>query len=159
MPDQDLCQSLQQCQKKTVRWPGVWRLAPKRAISLMPRQPSQILIVQGHAWITWEVTAGHGPGMDTDRFLIAGESMDVPAGVRLVMESLSPDCPVDFDWRAMPVQLQHASPRAATSLPVLMRHWLRAWLQLGQASAMLLQGLVRQGMAGSRQRGADGPCI
>ena len=144
MPDQDLCPSLQQCQKKTARWPGTWRLAPQRAISLMPRQASQILIVQGCAWVTWEVGALQAPAADRDVFLMAGQVLDVPAGVRLVMESLDASRSLDFDWRVMPPDLQHRSRHAGPPLSLLARQWLSAWLQLGWTSARLLEGLARQ---------------
>lgn len=159
MPHQDLCPSLQQCQKKAARWPGTWRLLPKRAISLMPRKPSQILIVQGCAWITWEVPAGHLPAAGADRFLVAGESMDVPAGVCLVMESVNPGQPVDFDWRAMPAELQPRPVNKGLALSVLVRHWWLAWLQLGQASGQLLQGLVRHVLRGRRRFGPRGSWV
>lgn len=144
MSDLDLCSTLQQCQKKTVRWPGTWRLAPQRAMSLLPRKPSQILIVQGCAWITWEVEAGTWPAASADRFISAGESLDVPAGARLVMESVDPCQPVDFDWRTMPVELLHRPLHAGPPLSHLAHQWLQAWLALGQASGQLLRGLLRQ---------------
>lgn len=158
MPEQDLCPSLQQCQKRAVRWPGTWRLAPKRAISLMPRKPSQILIVQGCAWITWEVTDGHATAL-SDRFLMAGESMDVPAGVRLVMESVQSNQAVDFDWRAMPDGLRHRPAQALPSLSALTRNWVLAWLQLGKVSGQLLRGLVWQGLRGSPKPECPGPVV
>lgn len=144
MPADHQCTSLQQCQKKTRFWPGAWRLAPQRAISLLPHEPSQILIVQGCAWITWEVEAGHSPSAGLDRFLRAGDGLDVPAGVRLVMESLDPHQPVDFDWRVMPAGLSHRPLHARPPLTLLVRQWWLAWLSLGQASAQLLRGLARQ---------------
>ncbi len=148
MPDHDPCPSLQQCQKKAARWPGTWRLAPQRAISLMPRTPSQILVVQGRAWITWESTVGYPPGAGEDRFLCAGESLDVPAGVHLVMESVSPGHAVDFDWRAIPAGLLPLPQDARPALALLLRCWGRAWMQLGLASGQLLQGLIRHGQHG-----------
>ena len=153
MPEQDLCPSLQQCQKKTARWPGTWRVAPRRAISLMPRKPSQILIVQGRAWITWEAAAGFAPARGADQFLAAGESMDVPAGVHLVMESVDPGHVLDFDWRATPAGLQ---PMPQPALSLLVRHWGRAWVQLALASGQLLQGLLQHGLRGRRPSGPHG---
>lgn len=142
MPEQDLCPSLQQCQKRHARWPGTWHLAPQRAISLMPRQASQILIVQGCAWITWPSKAG-GPAAAQDVFLAPGQMLDVPAGVHLVMESVDARQALDFDWRALPAGLALSAPHAAAPLPALWTHWAQAWLQLALASGHLLQGLVR----------------
>lgn len=156
MPDQDLCPSLQQCQKKAARWPGTWRLAPQRAISLMPRTPSQILVVQGCAWITWPSTAGYPPAPEADRILSAGQSIDVPAGVHLVMESVNPGHAVDFDWRAMPADVQALSQPARPALSLLVHRWGQAWVQLGLASGQLLQGLVRHGLRGRSPSGPQG---
>ncbi len=144
MPEQDLCPSMQQCQKRHARWPGTWQLAPRRAISLMPRQASQILIVQGCAWITWESKAGGTPSVGQDVFLSAGQRLDVPAGVRLVMESSVAGQVVDFDWRVMPPELMLHTQPSTNSLQLLWRHWTQAWLQLAQATVQLLRGLVRQ---------------
>jgi hypothetical protein len=58
MSDSALCTSLQNCQKlKTVRWTGTWRLAPRRALSLLPRQDSQLLMVKNPSTMGPEVTA------------------------------------------------------------------------------------------------------
>lgn len=143
MPEQDLCSSLQQCQKRNARWPGTWHLAPRRAISLMPRKPSQILIVQGCAWITWDSRKSGLPAAGQDRFLTAGQMLDVPAGVRLVMESRDASQSVDFDWRVMPPEMLHRTPGVATALPTLWCHWTQSWWQLAQATGQLLKGLAR----------------
>lgn len=159
MLHQDPCPSLQQCQKKAVRWPGTWRLQPRRAISLMPSKPSQILIVQGSAWITWEVAVGHSPAPNADRFLAAGENMDVPAGVRLVMESVNPDQSVDFDWRVMPAELHPRPTHHGMALSILVRRWWQACLQLGQASGQLVQGLACHVVLGHRRFRARGSWV
>lgn len=141
MPEQDLCLSLQPCQKRQLHWPGAWQLSPQRAISLMPREPSQILIVQGCAWITWESNAGAAPAAGQDIFLSAGQSLQVPAGVRLVMESCLTGRAVDFDWRVMPPDLMLHVPASAASMHQLWRHWARAWWLLVQASGHLARGV------------------
>jgi hypothetical protein len=143
MPDQDLCLSLQQCQKKNARWPGTWQLAPKRAISLMPREPSQILIVRGLAWITWDAQSGPLPAADRDLFLDAGQLLDVPAGVHLVMESVDPRQSLDFNWRVIPQGLRPAKAAPGVPLAVLAFQWWQAWLELGRTSGRLLVGLWR----------------
>jgi Protein of unknown function (DUF2917) len=103
MSEPALCTSLQDCQKlKTVRWTGTWRLAPRRAMSLRPRQDSQLLMLQGTAWITWEKPIDHWARSDGDHFLEAGQIMDVPAGARVVIEARHSDEPLHFDWRDMP---------------------------------------------------------
>lgn len=156
MPEQDLCPSLQHCQKQHARWPGAWHLAPRRAISLMPRKASQILIVQGCAWITWEAGTLGMPAAGRDVFLAAGQILDVPAGVRLVMESVDVQQAVDFDWRTMPPEL---APRQAAPVRMLFQRWGYAWLELMQASAHLLCGLGRHGWRPVRGRKALNPVL
>lgn len=141
MSEPDLCTSLQDCQKlKTVRWAGTWHLAPQRAMSLLPRKNSQLLIVQGCAWITWDKPIGHGARADGDHFLEAGQTIDVPAGARLVMEARHAKDALHFDWREMPPGLaQHRIPKAGVS--ELARQWVQAWAQVGWATARLVRGL------------------
>ena len=154
MPEQDSCPLLQQFEQKITACPGVWRLAPQRAIRLMPRRQSQIMIVQGHAWITWESGTIATPGAALDRFLSTGQVLDVPAGVRLVMESVDARLPVDFNWRTMPPELAALPP---ASLHMLLRCWCHAWLGLGHASARLTWGLVQRFLQGKRWRSGAGP--
>jgi hypothetical protein len=143
MSDSALCTSLQDCQKqKTVRWTGTWRLAPRRAMSLLPRQDSQLLIVHGTAWISWEKPIGHWARSDGDHFLEAGQIVDVPAGAHLVMEARHSGEMVHFDWREMPKDFAlHRLPQA--TLPELLQQWRQAWGQVGGASARLVRGLCR----------------
>ena len=69
MSEPELCASLQDCQKlKAVRRAGTWRLAPQRAMSLLPHKNSQLLIVQGCAWITWDKPIEHWARTDGDHF-------------------------------------------------------------------------------------------
>lgn len=141
MSEPDLCTSLQDCQKlKTVRRTGTWHLAPQRAMSLLPRKNSQLLIVQGCAWITWEKPIDHWAQTDGDHFLAAGQIIDVPAGARLVMEARYAHEALHFDWREMPPGLvPHGAPQASVS--ALAWQWLQAWAQVGHATARLVRGL------------------
>ena len=143
MSESALCTSLQDCQKlKTVRWTGTWRLAPRRAMSLLPRQDSQLLIVQGTAWITWEKPIGHWARSDGDHFLEAGQIIDVPAGARLVMEARHAHEVLHFDWREMPPCLSSClSP--GHSLSELARQWMQALGLLARATGRLVRGLWR----------------
>lgn len=116
-------------------------------MSLLPRQDSQLLIVQGTAWITWGKPTGHGGPSDGDHFLKAGQIVDVPAGAHLVMEARHSEETVHFDWRDMPPDLVlHRLPDA--TLPELLRQWLQAWGQVGGASARLARGLCRPRLGG-----------
>lgn len=142
MSEPDLCASLQDCQQlKTVRWTGTWRLAPQRAMRLLPRKNSQLLIVQGSAWITWQKPMHHWARTDGDHFLAAGQIIDVPAGARLVMEARHGHEALHFDWREMPpgMVLQDAPQ---VGLSVLLRQWVLAWGQVGRATARLVWGML-----------------
>lgn len=148
MSESALCTSLQDCQKlKTVRWTGTWRLAPRRAMALLPRHDSQLLMVQGTAWITWDKPLDHGARSDGDYFLQAGQIIDVPAGARLVMEARHSGETLHFDWREMPPGLALQRLPQAT-LPELLRQWLQAWVQVGGASVRLARGLCRPRLGG-----------
>jgi hypothetical protein len=144
MLEQDLCPSLQQCQKRHARWPGTWQVAPQRAISLMPGQASELLIVQGNAWITWEAGKGAGPHGGQDLFLSAGQSLRVPAGVRVVMESVHWGRAVDFDWRIAPQGCPVRAQTHKASVAGLWRDWVQAWVQLAQASVRLAAAAGRK---------------
>ncbi|WP_255350691.1 DUF2917 domain-containing protein [Limnohabitans sp. DM1] len=141
MSEPELCASLHDCQKlKTVRWTGTWHLAPQHAMSLLPRKDSQLLIVQGCAWITWEKPIAHWARSDGDHFLQAGQIIDVPAGARLVMQARHAHETLRFDWREMPPGLvQHRTPKASVS--ELARQWVQAWTQVGLATARLVRAL------------------
>jgi hypothetical protein len=141
MSEPELCASLQDCQKlKAVRRAGTWRLAPQRAMSLVPRKNSQLLVVQGCAWITWDKPIGHGARTDGDHFLHAGQIIDVPVGARLVMEARHAHETLHFDWREMPPEmLLQGSPQARLSL--LLGQWLQAWGQVGLATVSLVRAL------------------
>ena len=148
MSEPELCASLQDCQKsKTVRFAGTWRLAPQRAMSLWLRRPSQILIVQGSAWITWSSPRGLGGLSGVDHFLQAGQMLDVPAAAHLVLESRHPQQTVHFDWHELPETLTLREPRQR-AMPELGRQWWQAFGQLGWATGQLVRGLCPQPGAG-----------
>lgn len=150
MSEPELCASLQACQKsKKVRFVGTWRLAPHRAMSLLPRRSSQILMVHGSAWITWPRTSSEGNLNGGDIFLLPGQMLDVPAGAHLVMESLNPGQMLHFDWRELPETLMQREPYGR-AMAVLGRQWLHALGQLGWATAQLLRGLWWSGQTRPR---------
>lgn len=143
MSEPDLCTSLQDCQKlKTACWTGTWHLAPQRAMTLLPRKKSQLLIVQGSAWITWDKPITHWALSDGDHFLEAGQIIDVPAGARLVMEARHPHEALHFDWREMPpCMVPHPAP--GIGVAELARQWGHAFGLLVGATVRLVCGLWR----------------
>lgn len=80
---------------------GCFRLEPGGAITLAPARPGRLRIAQGSAWVTLGGPY-QGPLNDQgDLFLQAGETLNVPAGARLVMEPLAlrgQGGAVWFDW-------------------------------------------------------------
>ncbi len=145
MSEPELCASLQACKKsKKVRFVGTWRLAPHRAMSLLPRRSSQILMVHGSAWITWDHPLAPGARRGGDHFLEAGQILDVPAGVRLVMEARQGQADLRFDWREMPQDMAPCHVPGPT-LAELARQWRLAWGQALGASARLGLGVLKAG--------------
>ena len=147
MPEQESCPSLAQCHKARATWPGCWHVAPGRALSLMPRVPSQLQLVRGQAWVTWVVgPANHspeGPARERDVFLKAGQTLDIPAGAHLVMESLDRQASLDFDWRVLPEPVRERQADSPPSWVLMLAHWLLAWRLLGQSSVALARALWR----------------
>ena len=88
---------------------GHWLLQGDRAITVLSGGGGQLRVARGQVW----ATLGSAPGYKLrrtaplercatvkDYFLNAGDTLVVPSGVRLVMESMgrSQDLPVAFDW-------------------------------------------------------------
>ncbi|WP_158270381.1 DUF2917 domain-containing protein [Limnohabitans sp. 2KL-17] len=143
MSEPDPCTSLQDCQKlKTIRWTGAWHLASQRAMSLLPRKDTQLLIVQGCAWITLEKPIGHWARSDGDHFLEAGQIIDVPAGARLVIEARHAHEVLHFDLCEMPHCLS-ARPSPENSLSELARQWVQTLGLLAWTTGRLVRGLWR----------------
>ncbi len=80
---------------------GAFLLAPAHALGLYPKQPSSLQISCGQAWVTF------GDGMD--HVLQAGQSLRVPAGSRVVLESLYGSV-VKFDFSALPTTARAPQP-------------------------------------------------
>ena len=63
---------------------GAWQIAPGEAMSLKARSSSVLRVKQGRVWITPDATAGNP---SEDLVLAPGESLNVAAGQRIVMEA------------------------------------------------------------------------
>lgn len=130
---------------------GCWRLAPGRALSLMPQVPSTLHIVRGRVWLT---TGDAAP----DQVLPAGSRITLEPGQHVVMEPWadghtahashpSHDGAVSFCWDALP------QARRASQSPVEGRvhDWERS---VAKPMRDLLQALAGAGRAVG-QAGAD----
>ena len=122
---------------------GGWRLRPGHAMSLQPRRESLLRIYCGRVWVT---QGGPYPviGRESgDCFLSPGDTLQVPAGARLVMEPLAEagdERPVHFDWVEAPGQ--RAGERFAREVLVPARELQRAVVESGQALVRVLRGLA-----------------
>ncbi len=70
---------------------GAYLLAPMQALALHPKETSRIRITCGSAWVT--INDG------CDYFLTADQEMAMPAGSRVVMESMQRNGQLMFDWQ------------------------------------------------------------
>jgi Protein of unknown function (DUF2917) len=70
---------------------GAFVLAPSHALSLQPKESSSLRITCGSAWITLDD--------GQDYFLTAEQTMHMPKGSRVVMESARRGGTVKFDWQ------------------------------------------------------------
>ena len=144
--------------------PACWRLSAGRAISLGPTVPSQLRIVRGRVWVTM-ATPALPQTLDAERLwpasgdhvLTAGDVLDVPAGVSLVMEvwpATSADAaqPVLFDWHegagagaAVPTRFQREVVQPAADAMQSARQAASALGQAGWALARAAAGLAGYG--------------
>lgn len=120
-----------------------WHLAASRAISLRPTEPGRLRITEGQVWVT--LNAPHVPcGLD-DHVLVAGQTLDIPAGAHVVMEPWSPRAalPARFDWCVLPAPLRAArAGRFGREVAAPSREFVRALGQAGWAFARLVRGLL-----------------
>ncbi len=73
---------------------GAFVLPAAQALALRPKEASSIRITCGSAWITMDDGA--------DYVLAADECITVPAGSRVVMESMKQIGQLKFDWQPLP---------------------------------------------------------
>ena len=99
---------------------GHWLLQGDRAVTVLSKGGGQLRVARGQVW----ATLGSAPGYYKlrrqaplercasvkDYFLNAGDTLVVPPGVRMVMESVgrTQDLPVAFDWN-LKAQSNHTS--------------------------------------------------
>ena len=120
------------------------RLDARRAMSLYPRVPSRLHIIQGCAWVTLG-RAHEGAGNESgDLVLAAGESLVVPAGARVVMEPWQSGAgPLRFDWCAEPeARSREQAERFGREVVTPSRELGVALGQAGLALARLVRGLL-----------------
>lgn len=143
MPEQDPSRSPSTHSKSVPGHVGAWRLMPNQAMGIRSRRPSQILVVHGQAWITWEGASSAHPAPERDHMLSAGEVLPVPAHARVVLESAQSMQALDFEWRPLPAEAFWRADMG--SLPDLWGSWRLAWRQLSWFSLAIGRQLWRRG--------------
>ncbi len=131
-------------QKTGVSLAGAWRLSAGRAMSLSPKAVSVLRVRRGAVWVTLGEPSGLSPQTAGDLVLKDGEFIVVPAGARLVMQSLAPahdDDRVFFDWMDARVP-QTQSSRFSREVRMPLKDLGVALLQVGAALLKVLRGLL-----------------
>jgi len=91
---------------------GAWRVAPRSALALNPREPGQLQVVHGRLWVTCGAGDGGTPDASGDRVLEAGDRLTLAPGRRVVIEPLprvagGPATGAWFRWDVVPASALH----------------------------------------------------
>ena len=122
---------------------GAWKLANGRAMTLQPREPGLLRVARGGLWATGD-GPHRGPLNDQgDRFLQAGEQIQLRPGQRVVIEAWDRLGPAYFTWDPLPVAAAPRRRLAELAQPV---DDLRLAVAMGaRAAGRLLAALVALG--------------
>ena len=122
---------------------GAWKLAGGRAMTLQPREAGVLRVARGGLWATGP---GPHPGPlndQGDRFLQAGEQLQLRRGQRVVIEAWNRLGPAYFTWDPLPQKIARPVRAADLVQPV---EDLRLALVLGtRAAGRLLAALAGLG--------------
>ena len=79
---------------------GMWAMEPCEVLSLFPRAPALVRVTHGRIWATLSGPHSGPANAWGDVFLEPGQVLQVPAGQRLVLESLAGrgEAAACFDW-------------------------------------------------------------
>ncbi|MGZ5270166.1 MAG: DUF2917 domain-containing protein [Ramlibacter sp.] len=90
--------ALRESQQSAARPAGAWKLLPRRALTLHPRERGVLRVAEGQLWATLDGPhAGSGRGLG-DLVIDAGGSLPLRAGQRVVIESTRSDAAAWFVW-------------------------------------------------------------
>ena len=91
---------------------GNWLLEAGRAITVSSHKGAQLRMARGQVWATlgaihtkpWQATPLQPCAMLDDYFLSAGDTLNVPGGAKVVIESMQKmqSAPVAFEWLPVP---------------------------------------------------------
>ena len=95
-------QTLTQSHQSEAAPVGAWKLAKGKAMTLQPREPGTLRVARGGLWATAD-GPHRGPLNDQgDRFLQAGEQLQLRRGQRVVIEPWEGLGPAYFTWDPLP---------------------------------------------------------
>ena len=119
---------------------GLWAMEPQEVLTLCPRAPAMVRVSQGHIWATFSGPHSGPANAWGDLFLAPGQVLQVPAGQRLVLESLAGrgEAAACFDW--LPASTLSPWQQAVGQPLAELRESLGA---AARAAARLAQGLGR----------------
>ena len=83
---------------------GYWKLSAGRALTLQPREWGRLCVAQGRIWLTVDDPWRERVGLWGDHMVSAGESVVLPPGATVVVESWerAGGLPVHFNWVPQP---------------------------------------------------------
>jgi len=121
--------------------PGAWKLAPGRAVTLLPGETGVLRVAHGEVWATWDGPHEGPPNDLGDRFLSVGDQLTVPAGRRLVLEPRHSRASAYFAWEPV-TALAGETVRRPSPLVQPIADLRLAMTLAGAAAARLLSGLA-----------------
>ena len=84
--------------------PGTWKLVAGRAITLEPRETGVLKVAHGQLWATFEGPHSGHANESGDHFYGVGDTVQLRAGQRLVVEAWNEGAPAYFSWDPLPVR-------------------------------------------------------
>lgn len=136
-------QTVTQSHQSAYALAGAWKLANGRAMTLQPREAGVLRVARGGLWATGDGPHG-GPLNDQgDRFLQAGEKLQLQRGQRMVIEAGHRLGPAYFSWDPLPRRVVRRARAADLAQPI---EDLRLAVLLGaRAAGRLLAALAGLG--------------
>lgn len=129
---------------------GMWAMEPQEVLSLFPHAPAVVRVTQGRIWATLNGPHSGPANAWGDVFLEPGQVLQVPAGQRLVLESLAgrSEAAACFDW--LPASTLSPWQQAVGQPLAELRQSLGG---ATRAAGHLVQGLGRLAWRGATGRG------
>ena len=129
---------------------GMWAMEPQEVLSLFPRAPALVRVTHGRIWATLNGPHSGPANAWGDVLLESGQVLQVPAGQRLVLESLAGrgEAAACFDW--LPASTLSPWQQAVGQPLAELRQSLGG---ATRAAGHLVQGLGRLAWRGATGRG------